>query len=108
MADRGSREAETSAWVGRLVVALATFWAFVLALVVCWLVERTAVLRGAAFDWGLRLFAAAATTAAFLLSPAIGRRAPGRALVPLAVALGLSLALAVAFLFLVLTSAVAA
>ena len=104
MQEKSRREAEATTWAGRLVVALATFWTFVLALFVSWLLERTEVLEGAAFTWGLRIIAAAATVAAFLLSPSLARRAPARALVPLAVGTGLSLAVALAFLFVVLST----
>ncbi len=103
MATSGRRETEAAKWVGRLVVALATFWTFVLALVVAWLLERSGVLEGAAFTWGLRGIAAAATVTAFLLSPGLARRFPSRALVPLAVTTGLSLAIALTFLFVVLS-----
>jgi hypothetical protein len=102
MADSGRRDAEARTWAGRLVVALCTFWTFVLALGLSWLIERSGALSGAAFTWGVRLVAAGATVTAFLLSPALARRAPPRALVPLAVGTGLSLALAIAFLFVVL------
>lgn len=102
MAESGRRDAEARAWTGRLVVALVTFWTFVLALGLSWLVERSGALSGAAFTWGLRVVAAGATVAAFLLSPGLARRTPARALAPLAIATGLSLAVALAFLFVIL------
>ena len=100
------KDADAAAWAGRLVVGLATFWAFVLALAGAWLVERAGWLEGAAFTWTMRLATAGATVAAFLLSPLLGRRAGPRALVPLAVTAGLSVAVALAFLFLVLSNRV--
>ncbi|MBI5498888.1 MAG: hypothetical protein HY907_01485 [Deltaproteobacteria bacterium] len=104
MATQEPARTDAAVWAGRLVIALTTFWTFVLALVAMSGLERTGVLRGAAFDWGLRLTAAAATVAAFLLSPSLARRAGARALVPLAVATGLSLALSIAFLFVALSA----
>ena len=95
---------DAAVWAGRLVIALATFWTFVAALVAMWGLERAGVLRGAAFDWGLRITAAGGTVAAFLFSPALARRASARALVPLAIATGLSLALSIAFLFVALSA----
>ena len=76
---------------------------FVLALVLMWLLERTGVLAGAAFTWGLRITAAAATVAAFLFSPVLAKRAGPRSLAPLAVATGLTLAVTIAFLFVILS-----
>jgi ATP/ADP translocase len=106
MTQPAPKDAEASAWAGRLVVGLATFWAFVMALLASWLVERAGLLEGAAFTWTMRIVTAAVTVAAFLLSPALGRRAGPRALAPLAIGCGLSVAVALAFLFLVLSNRV--
>jgi len=96
-------ETDAAAWAARLVVGLATFWTFVLALGASWLLERTGWVGGATFPWALRFLTAGATVAAFLASPRLGRRVGPRALAPLAVAAGLSLAVLVAFLFLALS-----
>ncbi|MBN1771060.1 MAG: hypothetical protein JXB32_07365 [Deltaproteobacteria bacterium] len=106
MSGPASRDADAAVWAGRLVVGLATFWTFVLALGASWLLERTEWLEGAAFTWTMRVLTAVATVAAFLLSPALGRRAGPRALAPLAVVAGLSVAVLLAFLFLVLSNRV--
>jgi hypothetical protein len=103
MGTPGKKEADAAAWAGRLVVALTTFWTFVVALVAMWGLERAGVLEGQAFTWGLRVTAALATVGAFLFAPHLARRAGPKALVPLAVATGLSLAVALAFLFVVLS-----
>ncbi|MBI5486698.1 MAG: hypothetical protein HY905_05155 [Deltaproteobacteria bacterium] len=104
MAKLEPERTDAAVWAGRLVIALTTFWTFVAALVAMWGLERAGALRGAAFDWGLRLTAAGGTVAAFLLSPSLARRAGARALVPLAIATGLSLALSIAFLFVSLSA----
>jgi hypothetical protein len=106
MTEPRPKDADAAAWAGRLVVGLVTFWAFVLSLLASWLLERAGWLDGAAFTWTMRLLTAGATVAAFLLSPALGRRAGPRALAPLAVGVGLSVAVALAFLFLVLSNRV--
>jgi len=103
MAGSEPARSDAAAWAGGLVIALTTFWTFVLALVLMWLLERTGVLAGAAFTWGLRITAAAATVAAFLFSPVLAKRAGPRSLAPLAVATGLTLAVTIAFLFVILS-----
>jgi len=97
-------ETDAAVWGARLVVGLATFWTFVLALGASWLLERTGWVGGATFPWVLRVLTAGATVAAFLASPRLARRVGPRALAPLAVAAGLSLAVFLAFLFLALSN----
>ncbi|NMC71096.1 MAG: hypothetical protein GYA57_13660 [Myxococcales bacterium] len=104
MTGQGPRETDAAAWAARLVVGLATFWAFVLALGASRLLERAGWIEGAAFPWALRVLTAGVTVAAFLASPRLARRAGPRALAPLAAAAGLSLAVFLAFLFLALSN----
>lgn len=99
MATSDAAPSEAARWSGRLVVALATFWGFVVALVACWGIERTGIISGRAFAWVLRVLSAVATAAAFLIGSRLAARASERMLRPLAVATGVSFALGFAFLF---------